>query len=94
MVYCINGDRCCEQYVGETGKKLSQRFAQHRGYVRNNKVEKAILAQFNLPGHTMADMNITKEEKIASDDPQMRKLRESYYIQKFGTKYKGTNKKS
>ena len=52
------------------------------------------MAHFNLLGHTMADVKITLEDKIASDDPQMRKLRESYYIQKLGTKYEGMNKKS
>ena len=68
LAYCINCDRCLAQYVEETGKTLYQRFAQHRGYVRNNKVEKATGAHFNLPGHTMAAMKITKVEKIASEN--------------------------
>ena len=59
LIYCINCDRCREQYIGETGKTLSQRFAQHRGYVRNNIAEKANGAHYNIPGHTMADMKIT-----------------------------------
>ena len=94
LVYCINCDKCQEQYIGETSKTLNQRFAEHRGYVRNKKEEKATGAHFNLPGHTIADMKITVLEKIASEDPQMRKLRESYFIKKFGTNYRGMNKKS
>ena len=42
----------------------------------------------------MADMRITILEKIKSQDPQLRKIRESLFIQKFNTKYKGLNKKS
>ena len=62
--------------------------------MRNNKLEKATGAHFNLPGHSMADMKITIIEKVMSDDPQMRKLRESHFIKQFGTRYKGMNKKN
>ena len=70
--------------MGETEQTLSQRFAEHRGYVRNRKLEKATGAHFNLPGHSMADMKITIIEKVMSDDPQMRKLRETHFIKQFG----------
>jgi hypothetical protein len=73
---------------------ISQRFAEHRGYVRNRKLEKATGAHFNLPGHSMADMKITIIEKVKSDDPQMKKLRESHFINQFGTRYNGMNKKT
>ena len=33
-------------------------------------------------------------EKLKSSDAQLRKTRESFYIQRFNTKYKGMNKKS
>ena len=32
---------CRQQYIGETKKSLKERFNQHRGYVNNNKLEKA-----------------------------------------------------
>ena len=75
LVYCINCDRCCEQYIGETSKTLAQRFSQHCGYVRNKELPNATGAHFNLPRHTIADMKVTIVEKISSDDPQMRKIR-------------------
>ena len=56
LVYCINCDKCHEQYVGETGQTLSQRFSQHRGYMRNDKLDKDTGAHVNPPGHTMADI--------------------------------------
>ena len=65
LVYCINVDKCHEQCIGETSKTLSQRFAQHRGYVGNKELDKATGAHFNLPGHTMADIKVTKVEKIS-----------------------------
>jgi hypothetical protein len=94
LVYCANCDRCCEQYIGETSKTLAQRFSQHRGYVRNKELTKATGAPFNLPGHTIAEMKVTILETISSDDPQMRKIRESHFIQKFGTKWKEINRKT
>ena len=77
-----------------TEKTLSPRFSRHRGYVRNKQIEKAAGEHFNQPGHQMSDMRITILEKLKSDDPFMRKTRESYFIKKFCSKYKGMNKKS
>ena len=94
VIYCLSCLKCKEQYIGETEKSLSVRFRQHRGYVRNREIEKSTGEHFNKPGHTMADMKVTIPEKVRSQDPQLRKVRESLFIQKFNTKYKGLNKKS
>ena len=93
-IHCLTCDKCQEQYIGETEKTLSVRFRQHRGYVRNKEVEKSTGEHFNKPGHQMADMRITVLEKLKSSDAQLRKTRESFYIQRFNTKYKEMNKKS
>ena len=79
--------------MGETERTLALRFAEHRGYVRTNKVDKATGEHFNLPGHKLADMKITILEKVLSNDPMMRETRESHYIEKLNTFYKGLNKK-
>ena len=73
---------------------MAVRFRQHRGYVRNREIEKSTGEHFNKPGHTMADMKITILEKVRSQDPQLRKVRESLFIPELNTKYKGLNKKS
>ena len=83
-----------EQYIGETEKTLAIRFSQHRGYARNRETQKATGEHFNKTGHKISDMKITILEKLVSKDPQLRKIRESYCIQKFNTRYKGMNKKS
>ena len=62
--------------------------------MRNKDLQKATGAHFNKTGHQMADMKITIIEKVKSADPQLRKIRESHYIQKFYTIYKGKSRKS
>ena len=94
LVYCISCNKCEEQYVGQTEKTLAVRFSQHQGYARNGKLDKATGHHFNLPGHSLANMKVTILEKIASNLPQMRNTRESYYIKKFNTKNKGMDRKS
>ena len=58
------------QYVGETDRRLQDRFADHRGYVANKKLDKATGAHFNLPGHNIADMEITIIEKVFNTNSQ------------------------
>ena len=41
IIYCLSCNKCSEQYIGETEQTLSQRFGQHRGYVRNKKLDQA-----------------------------------------------------
>ena len=93
VVYCISCDKCDQQYVGETGRTLALRFSDHRGYVRNEKFDQPTGEHFNLPGHKLADMKISIVEKVLSSDPNMRKIRESHFIEKLNTFYKGMNKK-
>ena len=80
------------QYVGETDRTLQSRFSEHRGYVTNNKLQKATGEHFNQRGHTLADMQVTILEKIYSTDGMVRKEREAMYIKKLNSKYKGMNK--
>ena len=72
---------------------MSIRFSQHRGYVNNQKMDKATGAHFNLPGHKLSDMRVSIIEKVYSNDPKMLEARESHFIKKFNTKYKGINRK-
>ena len=92
-VYCINCKKCKMQYIGETDRTLQSRFSEHRGYVANQHLAKATGHHFNLPGHSIADMEVTILEKIFSLDAQYRKAREKMHIQNFNTKYKGMNQK-
>ena len=83
---------CRQQYIGETKKSLKERFNQHRGYVNNKKLEKATGMHFNMPGHSISDMQVTIVEKVHNKDEFFRKRRESLFIQKFNTKHRGINR--
>ena len=80
------------QYIGETGRSAKVRFKEHIGYVENVQLEKATGNHFNLPGHSISDMQFVILEKIYSKDPGVRKERESLFIKNFNTLHKGINK--
>ena len=82
------------QYIGETDRTQQDRFSEHLGYVRNQKLEKATGYHFNQNGHQMSDMEVSVIENINNKDSQFRKQRETEWIEKFDSKHKGLNKKS
>ena len=80
-------------YIGETHKRLYDRFSEHLGYVRTKKINKATGEHYNQPGQSASNMTVTILEKVKSTDWQYRKEREKYLIQKFNTFYSGVNLK-
>ena len=53
IIYCISCSKCCKLYIGETGRRLSDRFAEHLRSVRNNDVDKPVARHFNAANHDM-----------------------------------------
>ena len=47
VIYCISCDKCLKQYIGETERTLALRSNEHRGYVRNEKLDKATGEHFH-----------------------------------------------
>ena len=92
VVYCITCDRCNVQYIGESERKLQEKFTEHKGYALNAKLSKATGEHYSQKGHKVSDMQVTILEKIFSSDPAFRKEREKYYIMKMNCKYKGLNR--
>ena len=92
VIYCITCKKCNMQYVGETGRVAKDRFREHIGYVENKQLEKATGWHFNQRGHSVSDMEFAVIEKIFSQDPGVRKERESLFIKNFNSKHKGINK--
>jgi len=66
------------QYVGETQNPLHIHLNGHRSDIRNKGLEKPVAAHFNTPGHSTDDISIMVIEKMKSEDPNLRKKRESY----------------
>ena len=52
-------DNCRQRYIGETGRQLRQRVAEHRGYITNQVLTKATGAHWNLPDHSLANLRVT-----------------------------------
>ena len=90
MIQCTK-ENCMKRYIGETGRLLKHRIADHRGYITSQVTSKATGAHWNLPGHSLAQMKFTVLEQVKFNSEGYRKERETYFIKKFNTFYKGIN---
>ena len=61
-------------------------------YVNTKKLEKSVGEHFNQKGHSISDMKATVVEQIHNKDRFYLLEKESHYIRKFNTKYKGINR--
>ena len=95
IVYIIqcNKENCGLQYVGESGRSLKNRLSEHKGYIINKHLNQPTGAHFNKPGHDISNMNISILEKVKKNCQIYKKERETYFIRKFYSYYKGMNKK-
>ena len=91
MIEC-DKDQCKKRYIGQTGRILKFRIAEHRGYISNQVTSKATGAHFNLPGHSLANMKFTVIEQVRYNSEPYRREREIYHINKFNSFYKGLNR--
>ena len=91
LIECTKSN-CQEQYLGSTEQDFRTRMSQHRGYVNNQKLEKATGYHFNQKNHQISDMKMSIVEKIHKKDRFYLLEREKYFIRKFNTKYLGTNR--
>ena len=94
MIECQKYNCKENRYIGETKRPLRYRLAEHRGYVVNNITTNATGAHFTSPGHSLSDMKIVILEQVKIQDPQYRRERERYFINKFNTYYKGMNRET
>ena len=80
------------EYEGKTTQSFQKRFSQHRDYVKREITSEASGEHFNLPGHSVADMQGLVLEKVKSKDPFVLKAREHFFIQKFDSFRHGLNR--
>ena len=76
--------KCFKLYIGETGRRLSDRFAEHLRSVRNNDVDKPVARHFNAVNHSISDMKICAISPISGGNDS-RKRHEKRLIFKIGT---------
>ena len=81
MIQC---NRCNLQYIGETKRRLKDRFNEHRRTVdnSNNTSRPTTVSEHFLsnPNHTATDMQLIPIEKIFSSRDSLRKAREATII--------------
>ena len=81
MIQC---NRCSLQYIGETKRRLKDRFNEHRRSVdkTNIKSKHTTVAEHFLshPNHCHTDMQLIPLELIHSSRDSIRKARESFLI--------------
>ena len=96
VIYKISCKRCPEWvYIGETGQRFCERFTAHRGYVNRKEMDKPTGCHFNKKGHTILDMTpIIIEEVRPKNDPNLRLIRESYWITLYQSVEFGANTQS
>ena len=60
VIYCITCTYCNKLYIGETGRRLGDRFREHlRDVERNDKdASKPVARHFNLPNHSKQHMAV------------------------------------
>ena len=84
VVYCIICSKCGHLYIGETGRRLGDRFREHLGDIRNKRIERSDVAKhFNLVGHNTENVNIVG--LLHCSNTFQRKQCETKLISKFGT---------
>ena len=80
MVHC---NRCHKQYIGETKRRLKDRFNEHRRPVdkqTNCSKPTTVSEHFLSNDHNVSDMLLIPLELIKSNRDSVRKAREAYLI--------------
>ena len=84
IIYCISCITCCKLYIGETGRRRSDRFAEHLRSVRNNDIDKPVARHFNAANYSISDIKVCAISPISGGNDS-RKIHEKRLIFKIGT---------
>ena len=96
----INCKRCLKtdttlpsQYIGQTGRTLGERFGEHRRGIQNN-IDESVPIHFNLPHHTLNDVELIPLLKLRNSSYSYRYTMEQHFISTAGTLKNGINRTS
>ena len=84
VVYSIICHRCSCLYIGETGRRLRERFSEHLRSIQNNSPCFPVAKHFNSASHSLNDIMICGVKHCSGDNTQ-RKNQEKRPIFEFGT---------
>ncbi len=82
IIYLTTCSKCLQQYVGQTGRRLSDRIREHLNCICLQK--EATGLHYNKPGHTHSNLEII--EKVSPNTPNYRQEREEMWIKRLSTK--------
>ena len=86
VIYCIECIQCGEIYIGETERRLGDRIREHLRDVKNKNRHREVAIHFNSLGHSLDHFKVqVLFENINGN--LARKIKESYFIMKFGCVY-------
>ena len=83
VCYLINSKKCGQQYTGETQLEFHKRMNNHTSDIRQKKKSMGMVRHFAKCGLNNIQPIIL--ERVRSSDPFIRKAREQFYINIFGT---------
>ena len=85
VVYCLSCTKCPSTvYIGETGRRLADRFREHRRDVIKGKNDLPVPAHFNQTNHILEDMKVAVL-KAGLANQEYRRKQEMRLIFKYGT---------
>ena len=86
VIYCISCALCNKLYIGETGRRLGDRFREHQLDVNNNSknVSKPVARHLYLPDHSVNHMTVSGVS-LHYDTTDSRKRKEQSLIFEIGT---------
>jgi hypothetical protein len=79
VIYLITCPICHKQYVGETGRKLKTRLAEHCADTRLRR-DKPVGKHFNLPGHSAENIHIMAIDRPYTCNTNIRKTLELHWV--------------
>ena len=92
VIYCIECTSCREIYIGELERRIGDRIREHLRDVKNKNRHNEVAIHFNSFCHSLDHFRVqVLYENINGN--LARKIKESYFIMKFGCVYPlGMNK--
>ena len=86
VIYCITCTLCKKLYIGETGRRLGDRFREHiRDVEKDDKdASKPVARHFNLPNHSKQHMAVCGLS-LHQGSTESRKTLEQRFIFQIGT---------
>ena len=84
VIYCISCCKCPRAvYIGETGRRLAERFREHQLEVLRKKSDLPVAQHFNIPGHSLEDILVAvlKSGLARKDVCQHEEMRQIFNFQ-------------